>query len=60
MSTVAFRYVLGKLLETWGLALTGYALYVGINDDAMDKEFALLGAGVVVFLIGYFVEGRSD
>jgi hypothetical protein len=40
----------------------GFALYVGITQGSMAREFELAGIGILVFGIGYALEawaGRS-
>lgn len=53
-------YYLGKALEMLGMTSLMVALVVGITDEhGMAKEYLFLGIGIVVFLLGRFLE-RSD
>ena len=50
-------YYLGKALEMVGMTSLMVALFVGITDDqGMAKEYLFLGIGIVVFLVGRFLE----
>lgn len=50
-------YYLGKALEMLGMTSLMVALFVGIADEqGMAKEYLFLGIGIVVFLVGRFLE----
>jgi len=51
-------FYFAKSLQAAALAVTALALYVGFNEQeqAMTKELTMLGIGVVIFLIGRFIE----
>ncbi len=53
-------YYLGKGLEMLGMTSLMVALFVGITDEhGMAKEYLFLGIGIVVFLLGRFLEKQG-
>jgi hypothetical protein len=50
---------LPKLVQFLGIVITGIGLIYGIAQNDMQAEFMYLGSGVVVFIIGYVLEGRT-
>lgn len=53
-------YYLGKALEMLGMTTLMVALFVGITDEhGMGKEYAFLGIGILVFLLGRFLEKQG-
>jgi len=53
-------YYLGKALEMLGMTTLMVALFVGITDEhGMGKEYAFLGTGILVFLLGRFLEKQG-
>ena len=53
-------FYLAKFLQAFGIADTGYALFVGLTEEkSMGKELWLLGIGVVVFYLGRYLEERA-
>jgi len=52
--------LIGKILQILGMVELGHALYVGLSqDNAMNKEMLLLGIGIVIFILGRFLEKRA-
>lgn len=50
-------YYLGRALEMLGMTSLMVALVVGVTDEqGMAKEYLLLGVGIILFLIGRFLE----
>jgi len=50
-------YYLGKALEMLGMTSLMVALFVGIAEEqGMAKEYLFLGIGIVLFLVGRFLE----
>ena len=52
-------FYVAKLLELIGFAHVGYALFVGISENAMGPELRLLMIGSVVFLAGRLLERKA-
>ena len=50
---------LPKIVQFLGIVITGIGLIYGIVQNDMRAEFMYLGSGIVVFVIGYFLEGRT-
>ena len=51
-------FILAKVLQALGLADVGFALYVGITKPTgMGIEYKFTGIGILVFLVGYILEG---
>jgi hypothetical protein len=51
-------FILAKVLQALGLADVGFALYVGITQPTeMANEYKFTGIGILVFLVGYIIEG---
>ncbi len=51
-------FILAKVLQALGLADVGFALYVGVTQpQGMANEYKFTGIGIVVFLVGYIIEG---
>ena len=51
-------FILAKVLQALGLADVGFALYVGITQPGeMGNEYKFTGIGILVFLVGYILEG---
>jgi hypothetical protein len=51
-------FILAKVLQALGLADVGFALYAGITQPGgMGIEYKLTGIGILVFLVGYIIEG---
>jgi hypothetical protein len=50
-------YYLGKGLEMLGMTSLMVALFVGLTDEqGMAKEYLFLGIGIVLFIVGRFLE----
>ena len=50
-------YYFGKALEMLGMTSLMVALFVGITEEqGMAKEYLFLGIGIVLFLVGRFLE----
>lgn len=53
-------YYLGKALEMLGMTSLMVALFVGVTDEkGMATEYALLGIGILMFLVGRFLEKQG-
>jgi hypothetical protein len=52
-------FYVAKLLELIGFAHVGYALFVGVTENAMGPELRLLMIGSVVFLVGRLLERKA-
>ncbi len=48
--------IFARLLQVVGMILLVYALYFGMIVESMEYEFMLLGAGGVVFFIGWSIQ----
>jgi hypothetical protein len=51
-------FYLGKFLELNGLCVLGYGLVWGMAREDMKGELTMLGVGVGLFLLGYFLERK--
>ena len=50
-------YYLGKALEMLGMTSLMVALFVGLTEEqGMAKEYLFLGIGIVLFIVGRFLE----
>lgn len=47
-----------KAIQFIGIAVTGIGLIYGLAQNNMRMEFTYLGAGLLVFLIGFMLERR--
>jgi hypothetical protein len=53
-------FYLSKLIQAFGVADVGYALFVGLTEPhAMGRELGLMAFGVAVFYMGRFMERRA-
>ncbi|MFQ5802631.1 MAG: hypothetical protein ACE5JQ_07035 [Candidatus Methylomirabilales bacterium] len=53
-------YYLGRGLQVLGMANLMVGFYVGISEEhGMGPELLLLGIGVLLFLMGWFLQGRK-
>jgi hypothetical protein len=51
-------FIFAKVLQALGLADVGFALYIGIaQPHGMGDEYKFTGIGILVFLVGYVIEG---
>jgi hypothetical protein len=50
---------IAKLLQLIGFAHVGYALWVGVTQNAMGPELQLLMLGAVIFGVGRLIERRA-
>jgi hypothetical protein len=50
-------FILAKVLQALGLADVGFALYIGMQPHGMGNEYKFTGIGILVFLVGYIIEG---
>ena len=52
-------FYLAKMMQAFGIADVGYALFVGLTEaQSMGRELGLMGLGLVVFYLGRFMEHR--
>ena len=54
------RYALGRFLQVLGMATTLVGLLVGINLSNARYELLYCFVGIIIFIIGYFVQGRRE
>jgi hypothetical protein len=53
-------FYLAKSLQALGMVNLMVALYTGISmESGMALEYAFLGAGIVLFLLGRYLEPRQ-
>lgn len=53
-------YYLGRGLQVLGMANLMVAFYIGISEEhGMGPELLILAVGVLVFLLGRFIQGRG-
>jgi len=52
-------FIFAKVLQAVGCADVGFALYVGLTEGSMAREFELAGIGILVFAVGYAVEALA-
>lgn len=50
------RYLGGKALELAGAISLLFALEAGILRNRVDQEYKLLGAGILLFVVGWLLE----
>lgn len=54
-------FYLAKLMQAFGVADVGYALFVGLTEpNAMGREIALMLFGLAIFYLGRFMERRAS
>ena len=54
-------FYLAKLMQAFGVADVGYALFVGLTEaDSMGRELRLMMFGLVIFYLGRFMEQRAS
>lgn len=53
------RYALGRFLQVLGMATTLVGLLVGINLSNARYELIYCGVGIVIFFVGYLVQGKQ-
>jgi hypothetical protein len=51
-------FYLAKLLQAIGFADVGYALFIGITQEDLAREYRLAIIGIVIFYVGRFIEAR--
>jgi len=52
-------FYLAKLMQAFGIADVGYALYVGLTEaQSMGREIQLMLLGLGIFYLGRFMERR--
>ena len=51
-------FYLAKLLQAVGFADVGYALFIGISEENLTREYRLALIGIVIFYVGRFIEQR--
>ena len=59
MTALAARYVIGRLLQVFGLATALIGLYVGVSVSNARAELIYLGVGVAIFYAGVVLQGRN-
>ena len=50
------RLFLAKSVELTGMVVVGIALFVGVQDNDMDRELTTLALGALVFIAGWLLE----
>ena len=54
-------FYLAKLMQAFGLADVGYALFVGLTEaHSMGRELRLMALGLGIFYVGRFMERRAS
>jgi len=54
-------FYLAKLMQAFGLADTGYALFVGMTEaHSMGREIQLMLLGLAIFSVGRLMERWSS
>jgi hypothetical protein len=54
-------FLLAKMMQAFGIADVGYALFVGLTEpQSMGRELGLMGFGLVVFYLGRLMEHRAS
>jgi high-affinity Fe2+/Pb2+ permease len=53
-------FIFAKVLQALGCADVGFALFVGISQNSLAREFELTGIGILVFAVGYAVEALAS
>jgi hypothetical protein len=51
-------FYLAKFLQAIGFADVGYALFIGITNEDLGREYRLALIGIVIFYVGRFIETR--
>ena len=51
-------FYLSKFLQAVGFADVGYALFIGIMEENLGREYRLALVGVVIFYVGRLLEHR--
>ena len=51
-------FYLVKFIQAVGLADVGYAVFVGISEENLGREYRLAAIGIAIFLVGRFIEQR--
>ncbi|MGH7865228.1 MAG: hypothetical protein ACREQB_09570 [Candidatus Binataceae bacterium] len=52
-------FIFAKVLQALGCADVGFALFLGISQNSLAREFELTGVGILVFAAGYAVEALA-
>lgn len=53
-------FLLAKLIQAFGVADVGYALFVGVTEEhGMGRELLLMVVGFAIFSVGRFLERRA-
>jgi len=54
-------FYLAKLVQAFGVADVGYALFVGLTEaQSMSRELGLMLLGLGVFYLGRYLERRAS
>jgi hypothetical protein len=53
-------FYLAKFLQAVGFADVGYALFVGISEENLGREYRLALVGLLIFYVGRFMEQRAS
>ena len=51
-------FYLAKFLQAIGFADVGYALFVGVTQENLGREYRLALIGILIFYVGRFIEQR--
>ncbi len=51
-------FYLAKFLQAIGFADVGYALFIGISEENLGREYKLAFVGIVIFYVGRLIEQR--
>jgi hypothetical protein len=52
-------FYFGKSLQAAAMAVTALALFIGFQEASMTKELTMLGIGILLFVLGRFVESQA-
>jgi len=51
-------FYLAKFLQAVGFADVGYALFIGISQENLGREYRLALVGIAIFYVGRLIEQR--
>lgn len=51
-------FYLARFFQAIGIADVGYALFIGISEENLRREYGLALIGIVIFYVGRLIEQR--